>query len=1538
MKQKTDVFGLKAKNRQKSAFLFLKKKDLRLKVLLSGYKRIIEPQRSANADWKLFLAFSKGFQKAKKSGGTILLGSQRSFSLKKRTFALAESHQLQSLQGPNTLSNTYYVGRQPTIAACNVHYKTNHCAAKSYIEQRSANADWQEGFVNKKKTITYPLDVYQRSNQDTCLVHKPSVFYGQWIQKGDLLADCASSAGGELALGQNLLIAYMPWEGYNFEDAILISERLVSDDLYTSVHIEKYEIETRETKQGKEEITRDIPEISQAEIEHLDHNGIAKIGSWVEEGDILVGKITPIPKKNQSAYQKLLYSILEKDFLAVRDSSLRAPKGIRAKIVQIQLYKNSKLIFSSGNSGLNLSSRSVLDSKKRNFYKVKNGGEGQRLLEVGVRRPPPCKLFAPLKAIQGPTTYASSSNKNNRKEKRSANVLMTSSGGTLGTLTHNLLKKTSNKKNHIQKALHSNTSIQSFSLDKKLVFLCSDNTILSNTSFCQRLQSSSLEEDKTPTSQHSLAFDLLNQSGAKGTLGTLNKAKKKNKKSPNNLSLVFFSFLEEANLLLSVVEPTLRMQSKCKASFALQVLARQHLELCIQRKDQNFPIPTVQNLNLGMLQDGAFSKVSNQSLNWLSQRQRLLTFALLQNKREKANKKLSLSSSGLTVHLYLAEKRKVQVGDKLAGRHGNKGIISQILPREDMPYLPDGTPIDMVLNPLGVPSRMNVGQIYECLLGLAGKFLGENYKVFPFDEIYGPEASRSFVFSKLNEARKKTGFDWIFNPNTPGKMRLYDGRTGDCFDQAITVGQAYIIRLVHMVDDKIHCLTFDHEVLTTEGWVPIQDINLKHKVATLNKKGELVYQNPTKLHHYTNYKGELYQIQNKNLDLCVTLNHRMYVKKSKGTFLLGSQRSFSLKKGTFAPTVGSSTLSMKKEFLISNTSNKKRSFLFNNDSFLKELQKKEKAKASMQSKALHSCTYALDLEQSSKSRVLGPYIASSLQGYATLRTPTPTLVKKQSFAWNDYQLVMAKNLVGKSYKYLKNAKWQNKNYQFILPSVISNSLVLPAKLVDMEAWLTFFGLWMAEECATTIIPSVAEQPRGSFLPNADFQQTLTTKKKTNVLSVLQKAIDNLGYSYEIIDNKVIINDNQLWSYLRPLSIDVTNKFLPSWVWELSQTQARMLLCAMMLGDSTKRSGLGPRFALSKAKSLQSAFADLSGSGKPTLVNQSSICKGGTDCNTMDSFCTPSLQLADEVMRLALHSGWSANKKQISFNTDFWHISILKETNPVVGGPCKAFLESNSLKSAFADLWGCKDKSFGHRTLYSFKQRLKLTGRGSIFLNADFQQTLTSGLHSSKYLNFNRKLNNTFPEESIEKINQMKHTEKEEVFHYEGSVFCLSVPNEVFYVRRNGLPIWTGNSRSTGPYSLVTQQPLRGRSKQGGQRLGEMEVWALEGYGAAFILLEMLTIKSDDMTGRMTLWSNLILNKEISIGTPESFKVLICELQALCIDIGLFKSSKASLSQGSLTFAPVSRNNEIQKENSLLDTTMLDSKKRLVSIENLMNLP
>ena len=168
------------------------------------------------------------------------------------------------------------------------------------------------------------------------------------------------------------------------------------------------------------------------------------------------------------------------------------------------------------------------------------------------------------------------------------------------------------------------------------------------------------------------------------------------------------------------------------------------------------------------------------------------------------------------VYIYLAEKRKLQVGDKIAGRHGNKGIVSNILPRQDMPYVSDGTPLDIVLNPLGVPSRMNVGQIFECLLGLAGYYLNQNYKIQPFDEIYGSEASRSLVYSKLYEARIKTGQDWLFNPNFPGKTRLFDGRSGDCFEQPVTVGMAYILKLIHLVDDKIHARSTGPYSLVTQ--------------------------------------------------------------------------------------------------------------------------------------------------------------------------------------------------------------------------------------------------------------------------------------------------------------------------------------------------------------------------------------------------------------------------------------------------------------------------------------------------------------------------------------------------------------------------------------------------------------------------------------------------------------------------------------------------------------------------------------------------
>jgi DNA-directed RNA polymerase subunit beta len=422
---------------------------------------------------------------------------------------------------------------------------------------------------SKTNSINYFLQRYQRSNQDTCLVQRPSVFEGDWVQPGDLLADCSASKAGELSLGQNLLIGYMPWEGYNYEDAILISERLVLEDLYTSIHIEIYETETKKTKYGLEKITNQLPDISETDKANLDQRGIIKLGSFVQEGTILVGKVTPVVRKFKSPYQKLLYTILEKELDSVKDSSLRAPKGLKAKVINISILKTTKI----------------------------------------------------SEYLQGKYKYGTKSSTDNSS------------------------------------------------------FQTTDSESTSYSVFTQNKE----------------------QAPAKNTFVT-----------------------EEQG-----IEP-------------------KH------------------------------------------------------------------------VQIYLAEKRQIQIGDKMAGRHGNKGIVSQILPREDMPYLPDGTPLDMVLNPLGVPSRMNVGQIYECLLGLAAQHLGESYRISPFDEIFGAQASRSFVLSKLYEARCKTKKNWLLNPAFPGKIKLIDGRTGEFFDQPVTVGVAYMLKLVHLVDDKIHARSTGPYSLVTQ--------------------------------------------------------------------------------------------------------------------------------------------------------------------------------------------------------------------------------------------------------------------------------------------------------------------------------------------------------------------------------------------------------------------------------------------------------------------------------------------------------------------------------------------------------------------------------------------------------------------------------------------------------------------------------------------------------------------------------------------------
>ncbi|MBO5386239.1 DNA-directed RNA polymerase subunit beta [bacterium] len=368
------------------------------------------------------------------------------------------------------------------------------------------------------KPHIYTLMKYVRSNQDTCINQRPIVNEGDKVKAGDVIADGASTCGGELSLGKNILVAYMPWEGYNFEDAILLSERCVHDDIFTSLHIEKLEIEARQTKLGPEEITREIPNVSEDALRHLDERGIVRIGARVYADDILVGKVTPKGESEHPPEEKLLRAIFAEKARDVKDNSLRVPHG-----------------------------------------------EGGRVLDVKV-------------------------------------------------------------------------------------------------------------------------FD--------------------------------------------------------------------------REKGDELP-----------------------------------------------------PGANTVIRVYIAQKRKVSVGDKLSGRHGNKGIVSRILPKEDMPFLPDGTPVDIVLNPLGVPSRMNVGQTYELLLGLAAYLTGDHYEAPSFDEMYGENQSEIATKAELLRGIKESGCDWV---GEDGKVLLIDGRTGEPFDRPVAVGLTYFLKLVHLVDDKIHARSTGPYSLVTQ--------------------------------------------------------------------------------------------------------------------------------------------------------------------------------------------------------------------------------------------------------------------------------------------------------------------------------------------------------------------------------------------------------------------------------------------------------------------------------------------------------------------------------------------------------------------------------------------------------------------------------------------------------------------------------------------------------------------------------------------------
>ena len=471
----------------------------------------------------------------------------------------------------------------------------------------------------------YQLIKFRRSNQNTCITQKPVVEEGIRVKKGDVLADGPCTEAGELALGRNVLVAFMPWRGYNFEDAILISEKLVREDYYTSIHIEEFEIEARDTKLGPEEITRDIPNVSETALKDLDESGIIRIGATVKAGDILVGKVTPKGETQLTPEEKLLRAIFGEKAGDVRDASLKVPPGIEGTIVDVKIFSRKGV---------------EKDTRAKEIEQEEIG----RL------------------------------EKNIKDEVR-------------------ILTEERNKK------------VKDLLLGKKVTAVV-----------------------KARTGQELLkAGDPLNEA----TLERLTRQE-------------ILRLPVDERRLLDAVEIVYR-----KTDSHIDVLHRVNEE------------------RIGLLQKGDELPPGVIKL----------------------------------VKVYVAMKRKLQVGDKMAGRHGNKGVISRILPEEDMPYLPDGTPVEIVLNPLGVPSRMNVGQILETHLGWAGRALGLHFATPVFDG-----------------ARETDIKDLLAQAGLPGsgKTQLFDGMTGEAFEQKVTVGYIYMLKLSHLVDDKIHARSIGPYSLITQ--------------------------------------------------------------------------------------------------------------------------------------------------------------------------------------------------------------------------------------------------------------------------------------------------------------------------------------------------------------------------------------------------------------------------------------------------------------------------------------------------------------------------------------------------------------------------------------------------------------------------------------------------------------------------------------------------------------------------------------------------
>ncbi len=540
------------------------------------------------------------------------------------------------------------------------------------IVVRSTGDDFSHGTA----VDIYKLTKFQRSNQNTCMNQKPLVKRGDLVRAGQIIADGTSTDHGELALGRNVMVAFMSWGGYNFEDSILMSERIVREDVYTSIHIEEFELVARDTKLGKEEITRDIPNVGEEALKNLDESGIIRIGAYIKPNDILVGKVTPKGETQLTPEEKLLRAIFGEKASDVKDTSLRVPPGVEGIVIDAKVF-----------------SRKGVDKDERT-----------RMIE-----------------------------------------------------------------------------------DDEIARLMKD------------------QRDELEIIKKSTARRLARILGGRPAEKAIKDGKK--------------VFLKEGEVVTE------------------DILAE-------------IPSTAWRQLSVGS-DPAAYLEVESISENYREQVE--LVKSLFEEKIDKLKRGDELPPGVIKmVKVYVAVKRKLQVGDKMAGRHGNKGVVSRILPIEDMPHFTDGTPVDVVLNPLGVPSRMNVGQVLETHLGWAAKGLGEQlaelleqcrereniqekmkrlYNQFEFDNYFNQASDtelqavgRDFregmhvatpVFDGADEGEIRAFLKEAGLPET-GQATLHDGRTGEAFDQPVTVGIMYMLKLHHLVDDKIHARSIGPYSLVTQ--------------------------------------------------------------------------------------------------------------------------------------------------------------------------------------------------------------------------------------------------------------------------------------------------------------------------------------------------------------------------------------------------------------------------------------------------------------------------------------------------------------------------------------------------------------------------------------------------------------------------------------------------------------------------------------------------------------------------------------------------